>query len=356
MLGSSRGGFDAVKMVNALEVYGVNQVYVIGGDGTHRGAWELHCEATRRGIKIAVACIPKTIDNDIGVIDRSFGFNTAVAEARRAILSAAVSAQSTANSVAIVKLMGRHAGYIAAHATISARSVDACLIPEVPMNLHGSGGLLRHIQRITEQRGNSVIVVAEGAGEKWFSQPNLDIPYDTQLPNTQPFSDDIILYNTKVAYRQEQQALLASGSKSTSLDAAEYDASGNKKLQDVGQYLCQAVQKNVSVRGQNVNVIYTDPSYMIRSVCADAEDAVLCLFLATNAVHGAMAGYTGFSSATVNGRNVMIPIEVIVQSSPSYMNPRGSTWQTVLSLTHQPHIVESDDEDDVIVDVPIAKL
>jgi 6-phosphofructokinase 1 len=291
-LGASRGGFDRTKIVNALEVYGINQVYIVGGDGTHRGAWEIQQECRERGLKVCVACVPKTIDNDIGIIDRSFGFNTSVAEARKAINSVVLEAQCTPNGIGIVKLMGRHAGYIATHASLACRQVDVCLIPEVPFQLHGENGLLQHLQRVLRSQKSAVVVVAEGAGA------------------------DLL----------EAEA-----------HSAAVDESGNKRLGDIGAFLTKHINRHFKQEDMQAQVKFVDPAYMIRSVPADAEDAVFCLFLASHAVHGAMAGYTGFSVGMVTGRTVYIPIDVIVKASPAYLNPKGSTWERVLAMTHQPN-------------------
>jgi 6-phosphofructokinase 1 len=321
VLGSSRGGFDVTKIVNALEVYGINQVYIIGGDGTHRGGMEILAEARRRNLKLTVACIPKTIDNDVGIIDRSFGFDTAVAEARKAVNSVVLEAQCTRNGVGIVKLMGRHAGYIAAHATLASRQVDVCLIPEVPFHLHGAHGLLPHLERVLKAQSSAVIVVAEGAGEQVMAR-----------------------------------AAAAAGAGGE----IQRDASGNVKLGDIGHFLSDAVNGYFAKRGRSVAVKYVDPSYMIRSVPADAEDAVYCHFLASHAVHGAMAGLTGFSVGLVTGRTVYLPLLAVVKASPSYMNPRGSTWERILSMTHQPNWgdpeVREEADADARADVGVAKL
>ncbi len=313
VLGASRGGFDVTKIVNACEVYGINQLYIIGGDGTHRGGERIGREARARGMKMSVACIPKTIDNDIGIIDKSFGFDTAVAEARKAIASVVLEAQCAPNGIGIVKLMGRHAGYISAHATLASSQVDICLVPEVPFHLHGKNGLLNHVHRLLKNQKSAVIVVAEGAGAD----------------------------------------LLASN--------AEKDESGNAKLGDIGHFMARNI--DLYFRSQNVpvSVKYVDPSYMIRSVPAAAEDAVFCLFLASHAVHGAMAGYTNFSVGLVTGRTVYMPIPVVVDASPSYLNPKGSTWERVLSMTHQPNwgdptFVEIRDERDAEIERAMSEL
>ena len=288
VLGSSRGGFDIGRILAACRNRGVNQLYIIGGDGTHRAANALYLESRQRRLKLTVAGIPKTIDNDIGVIDRSFGFNTAVAEARKAIQSAVVEASCAPRGLGIVQLMGRHAGYIAAHATLASRQVDLCLIPEVAFPLEGELGLLRLVEQILDRQSYGVIVVAEGAGADLL-----------------PAAD-------------------------------EKDESGNARLPEIGKFLQQQIQQHFRRQHKDVSIKYHDPSYMIRSVPADAGDSVYCQSLAQNAVHGCMAGYTGFTSGLVNNRTVLLPIPAITATSPSYLNPAGRTWERVVSLTHQP--------------------
>lgn len=288
VLGSSRGGFDVDKILAACKAKGVNQIYVIGGDGTHRAANILYLETRKRGLKMTVAGIPKTIDNDIGVIDRSFGFNTAVNEARKAIQSAVIEAQCAPFGLGIVQLMGRHAGYISAHATLASRQVDICLIPEVPFPLHGELGVLQLVESLLDRQGHGVIVVAEGAGADLFKE------------------------------------------------STDRDESGNLRLPEIGKFLQHEIDKHFKKVGKTVSIKYHDPSYMIRSVPADAGDSVYCMTLAQNAVHGAMAGFTGFTSGLVNNRTVLLPIPSITATSPSYLNPEGRTWERVVSLTHQP--------------------
>ena len=223
VLGSSRGGFKLDAILQACMNRGVNQLYIVGGDGTHRAADAIQAEARRRRIKMTVACVPKTIDNDIGVIDRSFGFNTAVAEARKAIQSAFVEASCSPNGLGIVQLMGRHSGYISAHATLASRQVDLCLIPEVLFPMEGPSGILALTEAILARQGYGVIVVAEGAG--------VDI-----------------------------------------LPSSGVDESGNKKLPEIGKHLQSAIQAHFRAKKIDVSIKYHDPSYMIRSVPADASD------------------------------------------------------------------------------------
>lgn len=290
VLGCSRGGFDMQKIIDSCLLHGVNQIYIIGGDGTHRAANEIANEALKKGLKLAVACIPKTIDNDVGVIDRSFGFNTAVVHAKKAIRSAVVEASCSPNGVGIVQLMGRHAGYLACAATLASREVDVCLIPEVEVPLEG---FLSHLASIVVRNGSAVVVVAEGAGQSWLPPSN------------------------------------------------EKDESGNVLNPEIGRFLSHQVKKYFATQKLGVSIKYHDPSYMIRSVCAEAEDSIYCQSIAQNAVHGAMGGFTGFTSGLVNNRTVLLPIGLVTSTSPSFLNPHGRTWERVLSLTHQPRWVTS---------------
>ncbi|KAL5161723.1 ATP-dependent 6-phosphofructokinase 3 [Glycine soja] len=170
VLGTSRGGHDTKKIVDSIQDRGINQVYIIGGDGTQKGASAIFEEVRRRGLKVSVVGIPKTIDNDIPVIDKSFGFDTAVEEAQRAINAAHVEAESVENGIGVVKLMGRNSGFIAMYATLASRDVDCCLIPESPFYLEGPGGLYEYIEKRLKENGHMVIVIAEGAGQELVSE------------------------------------------------------------------------------------------------------------------------------------------------------------------------------------------
>ena len=290
ILGSSRGGLDLEKIFAFCRKHGVSQLYVVGGDGTHRAAHKIGQMALESRLQIAVAGIPKTIDNDIDIIDRSFGFNSAVAAAQDAIRSAKTEAQcNLPNGIGIVKLMGRHAGFIAAHATLAFGEVDLCLIPEVPIELEGTYGCLEHIGRVLKQKGHAVIVVAEGAGE--------------------------VLIGT----------------------AAATDAGGNRALPEIGPFIKEALSFFFQKRSIETTIKYIDPSYMIRSVPANASDSLFCMLLAQNAVHGAMAGYTCFTTGIVCNRTVYIPIPAMVKNSPRVLDKVGRTWERVVSVTGQPN-------------------
>lgn len=290
---SHRGGLrgHVPKIIDALILNGINQVYTVGGDGTHRGANIIQRELRKRYLKITVAGVPKTIDNDIGIIDQSFGFNSSVEKAKEAVLSALTEAKGAPNCIGIVKLMGRHSGYIAAHTTLVSHNVDLCMIPEVDFQLYGPNGILPYLQKVVKRKGYALIVLAEGAGSNMIK-----------------------------------------GDGGT-------DAGGNQNLPDIGVFLKNRLTeyfKDKFAEGENIKLKYHEPSYLIRSVPANTDDSILCMILASNAVHGAMAGYTGFTSGIVNHRSVMIPMEAITATSPSHLSKTGRTWQRVVSKSLQP--------------------
>ncbi|KAL0388134.1 UNVERIFIED_CONTAM: ATP-dependent 6-phosphofructokinase [Sesamum radiatum] len=290
VLGTSRGGHNTMKIVDSIQECGINQacVYIIGGDGTQKGAAVIYEEIRKRGLKVVVAGIPKTIDNDIPVIDRSFGFDTAVEEAQRAINAAHVEAESAENGIGVVKLMGRYSGFIAMYATLASRDVDCCLIPESPFYLEGEGGLFEYINKRLKQNGHMVIVIAEGAGQELLVEKN------------------------------------------------EQDASGNKLLQDVGLWITQKIKEHFAKRAKSPIILkYIDPTYMIRAIPSNAADNVYCTLLAQSAVHGAMAGYTGFTSGLVNGRQTYIPLNRITESQNKVVIT-DRMWARLLSSTNQP--------------------
>ncbi|CAM9580426.1 unnamed protein product [Phaeothamnion confervicola] len=218
---------------------------------------------------------------------------SAVEAAQRAISSAVTEAKcNLPNGVGVVKLMGRSAGYIAAYATLASGDIDLCLVPEAPIVLDGPAGCLPHIEKRVRDKGYAVVVVAEGAGEELLGE------------------------------------------------STERDASGNKRLPPIGEFMKMAIESYFKRHGKTATVKYIDPSYMIRSVSANAFDQIYCMQIAGNAVHGAMAGLTAFSAGVVNNRTVYIPMTELVENSPRNMNVRGRTWERVLSLTLQPNTVD----------------
>ncbi|KAL2347398.1 hypothetical protein Fmac_001398 [Flemingia macrophylla] len=172
LLGVSRGGLGVSEIVDGLEERGINMLFVLGGNGTHAGANAIHNECWKRQLKVSVIGVPKTIDNDILLMDKTFGFDTAVEEAQRAINSAYIEAHSAYHGIGIVKLMGRDSGFIAMHASLASGQIDICLIPEVPFNLHGPSGVLSYLKYLIETKGSAVVCVAEGAGQNLLQRTN----------------------------------------------------------------------------------------------------------------------------------------------------------------------------------------
>jgi 6-phosphofructokinase 1 len=288
ILGTSRGGQDPREIVDCLERMNISALFVIGGDGTLRGAMQIAAAAQDRGARIAVVGIPKTIDNDIPYIDQSFGFQTAFGEATKSIRSAHVEAKASPNGVGLVKLMGRHSGFIACYASLAEPDANYVLIPEVPCVLDGPRGLLEHLLDRVRTRGHAVIVAAEGAG-------------------------------------QDLMAGVEPG----------VDASGNRRLNDIGLLLRSRITEHFAAAGVEINLKYIDPSYAIRSVEANPYDSVYCLRLAQNAVHAAMAGRTAMVVGRWHGRFVHIPMALAV-SHRNQVEPSGDLWLSVLEATGQP--------------------
>ncbi|WP_239328800.1 ATP-dependent 6-phosphofructokinase [Frankia sp. CiP3] len=293
ILGTSRGQQDPEEIVDCLERMSITILFVIGGDGSLRGALEIARTADERGDKIAVVGVPKTIDNDVPYIDQSFGFQTAFGKAAESIRAAHVEATSSPNGVGVVKLMGRHSGFLACYASLANSDADVVLIPEVPFAFEGEGGLLNFLHRRVEERGHAVVVVAEGAGQELFAQ--------------------------------EEQGQQSQGS----------DASGNIRLRDVGPLLNRRVTEYFGVVDMELNLKYIDPSYVIRSVPANPYDSVYCIRLAHAAVHAAMSGRTEMVVGRWRRRFVHVPIPLAI-SHRSQVDPAGDLWLSVLEATGQP--------------------
>ncbi len=288
LLASSRGQQDVHEMVDHLAALGVDVLFVVGGDGTLRGAEAIAEAAETRDRRIAVVGIPKTIDNDIAYLDRSFGFETAFSAALHAIRCAHNEARGAPNGVGLVKLMGRHSGFIACHATLATSHVNFTLVPEVPFSLEGGQGLLAALERRLDARDHAVIVVAEGAGQELFENSGLGC-----------------------------------------------DASGNSRLGDIGTYLATRINEHFAHDSREVTLKYIDPSYIIRSVPANPADSIYCWQLASNAVHAGMCGKTRLVIGRWHDRLVHIPIRHAI-AGRKLVDPRGELWQSVLESTGQP--------------------
>jgi 6-phosphofructokinase 1 len=289
MLSSSRGRQDIGEMVNILKRMNIDILFCVGGDGTMRAAECLTDEITKRDLNIAVIGIPKTIDNDLNLIQRTFGFDTAISESVKAIRCAHVEAKGAPMGIGLVKIMGRQSGHIAACAALAQNDVNFVLIPEVPFDLCGDKGLLRALEQRLKNRAHCVIIVAEGAGQELIRR--LDEPVET-------------------------------------------DASGNLKLLDIGHFLKERIENYFSEIGMEVNLKYIDPSYMIRSVPANASDGTYCAALGQYAVHAGMAGKTGMLVGLMKDEYVHFPLRAV--SSGMRVNPDGNIWMRVLESTGQP--------------------
>ena len=275
-------------MIDTLERMNIGILFAIGGDGTLRGAHSIAEGVKGRGLKISVIGVPKTIDNDISYIQTSFGFETAVSEARRATHAAHVEATGAKNGVGLVKLMGRDSGFIAGYSALADTDVNFCLIPESHFTLEG---LITALRERLERRGHAVIVVAEGAG---------------------------------------QELMQASGDR---------DASGNLRYGDIGIFLRDRIKQQFKAIGMEVNLKYIDPSYTIRSLPANARDAAFCLLLGHSAVHAGMAGKTDMVVGYWKNRFTHVPIPLAV-SSRKKIDTNGFLWDSVLAATGQPRAME----------------
>jgi 6-phosphofructokinase 1 len=154
---------------------------------------------------------------------------------------------SAENGIGLVQLMGRHSGQIALFASLASREVDCCLIPEINFKLEGRNGLFEYIRETLQEKGHMVIVVAEGAGVDLVNAGDLG-----------------------------------------------QDKSGNAKLPGIGMFLSERINAWAEHEEKmEVNLKFINPTYMVRSIAANASDQLFCSILAQSAVHGAMAGYTG---------------------------------------------------------------
>lgn len=284
ILGSSRGPQDVSDMVDTLDRMNVGILFAIGGDGTLRGAHAIAEEIARRGLKISVIGVPKTIDNDISYLNKSFGFETAVGESRTAVYSAHSEAAGARNGIGLVKLMGRESGLIAANASLANSEVNFCMVPEVPFKL---GPFLKALKKRLQLRSHAVVVVAEGAGQDLMTATD------------------------------------------------ERDASGNIRFQDIGLFLKEKIKEYFNQAGFEINLKYIDPSYTIRSMPANPHDAVFCLLLGHNAVHAGLAGRTDMLVGYWNGEYTHVPIPLAV-SQRKRIDPKGRLWSSVLESTGQP--------------------
>ncbi|MDR0550911.1 MAG: ATP-dependent 6-phosphofructokinase [Spirochaetaceae bacterium] len=288
VLGSARGGGKEVeKIVDSIEQLNLNILFTIGGDGTQRGSLDIANEIEKRRLKVACVGIPKTVDNDFSFIERSFGFDTAVARAVEVVSSAHMEANSQINGIGLVKVMGRESGFIAVHTALASHEVNFVLIPEVPFDLEGPNGFFEHLEKRLRRRKHAVIVLAEGCLQDELAQNS------------------------------------------------GFDAGGNKKIVDVGLYLRERIEEHFKKLNMEITLKYFDPSYQVRSAVAEPVDSIYCDRLGNAAVHAAMAGKTKLVIGLVNGHFVHLPIKAAV-SRRSHVDPESSLWRDALDATHQP--------------------
>ena len=294
ILSSSRGRQDIDEMVNALKRMNIDLLFCIGGDGTMRATERITGEITRRGYNIGVIGIPKTIDNDLNMIQKTFGFDTAISESVKAIQCAHVEAKGAPNGIGLVKIMGRQSGHIAAGAALAQTDVNFVLIPEVPFDLGGERGFLKAVEKRLRERAHCVILVAEGAGQEHLRKPG---------------------------------------------EPMETDASGNPRLLDIGVFLKTTIEDYFRSIGMETNLKYIDPSYTIRSVPANASDSMYCGALGQYAVHAGMAGKTGMLVGLMKDEYVHLPLAMV--SSGTKVDPGGNVWMRVLEATGQPPLMKN---------------
>lgn len=295
-LGTSRGGGDRVTdIVDAIEALNMNMLFIVGGDGTQRGALEVAEEVEKRGLKVSIVGVPKTVDNDLIFIQKSFGFDTAVQKATEAVAAAHMEARSHINGIGLIKLMGRESGFIATATALASHEANYCLIPEVPFDLEGDKGFLAVLEDRIKRRHHAVIIVAEGAGQEHLQATN------------------------------------------------EKDASGNKKLGDIGVYLRDLINKYFKEKGIHINLKYIDPSYQIRSAPAAPTDSIYCERLGNNAVHAAMAGKTKMVIGLVHDKFVHLPTR-LVTARRNTVNPEGSLWRDAVDSTGQPVLMVNNEK------------
>ncbi|HET6459862.1 MAG TPA: ATP-dependent 6-phosphofructokinase [Syntrophales bacterium] len=289
ILASSRGIQDPCEMANTLKRMNIDILFCIGGDGTMKAAAAITKKTMKKKLNISVIGIPKTIDNDLTLIQKTFGFDTAISEAVKAIQCAHAEARGAPMGIGLVKIMGRQSGHIAAGAALAQGDVNFVLIPEVHFDMEGENGFLKALENRLKKSGHCVILVAEGAGQELI--------------------------------RRDKKTI-------------EKDASGNIKLLDIGTFLKAEIEKYSRMVGLEINLKYIDPSYTIRSVPANAGDSIYCGALGQYAVHAGMAGKTSMLVGLIKDEYVHLPFHTV--TSGSKIDPEGNTWMRVLETTGQP--------------------
>ncbi len=286
ILASSRGPQPPEDIVDAMERMNISILFMIGGDGTMKAAQAIQEEINKRDNKMSIIGIPKTIDNDVHFVSKTFGFDSAVEKATEAIRCAHAEALGAPNGIGMVKVMGRESGFIAAQATIALKEVNYVLIPESKFHLHGPNGLLAHLDRRLKKRGHAVIVVAEGAGQELFERLGAD-------------------------------------------------PSGNIILGDICSLLKEQILQYFRQKEIDITLKFIDPSYIIRSIPANSNDRVYCGFLGQHAVHAGMAGKTSAVVSMLQDKYIYLPLSLVTQKRKT-LNTNSNYWGSVVASTGQP--------------------
>jgi len=283
VLMAGRGGNDCIRIVDKLKERDINMLFVVGGDGTQSGAHALFLEARKRKMPISIVGVPKSIDNDVMYFDKTFGFESAVAEAVSVIRGSFVEATSANRAVSIVKLMGRDAGFVSMYAAVASNLVDLCLIPEVDVKLQD---VLAYVDKVLAQKGYMVVAVAEGAGQNFVESEGVD-------------------------------------------------PTGHTKYGDVGVFLRDAINEHLKRSDDGGRSFYFDPSYMIRAVPANPIDHIFCSRLSRDAVHTAMRGYTGVCVGPIHNIIIIMPMNNIA-SRQKTVNVHRNMWQVCVHQSGMP--------------------
>ena len=253
VLGSSRlqpfGLEDGVERARStIERHGLGGLVVVGGEGTLSCAHRLHAEG------FPVVGVPKTIDNDVGGTEMTFGFETAVEIATEAIDRLHTTAESH-DRVMVVEVMGRHVGHIAAWSGM-AGGATLTLVPEEPFDIEEVCEGVR--RRHDRGRYASVVVVAEGARPK---------------PDTIPMPDE------------------------------EVDRFGHVRLGGIGNLVAAEIESRTGFETR-VTIL----GYVQRGGTPTAFDRVLASRFGVAAVDAVHDGGFGMMTALVGGDIVLVPL------------------------------------------------
>ena len=315
----SKAPVDIKEVVKRLDLWKIDMLFVIGGPGSHAAAVALQKECSDNKVLTVVVAVPKSIDNDILLVDKTFGFDTAVEEAQKALLAAKVEAASGYRGIGIVKLMGRRSGLIAVQATLASGLVDACLIPEVPFTVEK---LCNYVEDILQRKGHAVICVAEGAGQSLIAQSH---NVSDKAKNSLLSDDDA----GETFLSRKSTVFISPDLSRCSLDGPVSEP----KLHDVGTWLKSTLKKNI----KDVDIKLIDAGYLIRSIPTNSSDRMLCRMLAHAAVHAAFAGYTGITVGLVNTHFALLPIPFVIQAARR-VDPHGELWARLRSSIGQPQL------------------